>query len=309
MFGVYKITNLINNKSYIGSSNNIEYRWQQHIQNSTNENKQSYKYPLQCAFRKYGIDNFSFEILKNNFNTRYEAEEYEQQMIDYYDSYNNGYNQTRETHNALTDESIRQASIEKRSQPCAKVDFHQNIIEIYHSYQEAARLNNVENAASHIRLVCKGEESSWNGFLFRDLDENGSVILKPLKSYKGKKKIIGIDINNPTHKEYFDSISEAAQILHTERKSIQQCIAGSSRYSIVKNFIFRELDEQGEIIENNILIQDKIEEYNTTNPCINGERHNIKEWCQIYNISTTSYYKRRKKGMGVIEALTTPTRR
>ena len=30
MIGIYKITNLINNKSYIGLSNNIERRWSEH---------------------------------------------------------------------------------------------------------------------------------------------------------------------------------------------------------------------------------------------------------------------------------------
>lgn len=74
----------------------------------------------------------------------------------------------------------------------------------------------------------------------------------------------------------------------------------------MKGYIFRALDLNGNIIENNILIEDKIKEYNDTNPLINGERHNIVEWCKIYNISPTSFYKRRKKGMSVIDAITMP---
>ena len=30
MIGIYKITNLINNKSYVGQSKNIKKRWNQH---------------------------------------------------------------------------------------------------------------------------------------------------------------------------------------------------------------------------------------------------------------------------------------
>ena len=30
MIGIYKIENIINNKVYIGSSNNIERRWKEH---------------------------------------------------------------------------------------------------------------------------------------------------------------------------------------------------------------------------------------------------------------------------------------
>lgn len=91
-------------------------------------------------------------------------------MIDFYDTYENGYNNTRNTHNALTDEKIRQASIQKRSHSCALVDIDQNIIEEYSSYQEASRRQGYSNRASAIRDVCKGKESSLNGKIFRDLD-------------------------------------------------------------------------------------------------------------------------------------------
>jgi hypothetical protein len=94
-----------------------------------------------------------------------------------------------------------------------------------------------------------------------------------------------------------------------ERSSIQKCIKGDSRYSIIKNYLIREVDAEGNIIENSILIEDKIKEYNIKNPIINGERHSITEWCKIYNISTNAFYKRINKGMSPIEALTLPKRR
>ena len=60
MFGIYKITNKQNNKIYIGKSKDIEDRWiyhTSHYNDSKEWDKNLYK-----AFRKYGIDNFSFEI-------------------------------------------------------------------------------------------------------------------------------------------------------------------------------------------------------------------------------------------------------
>ena len=51
-----------------------------------------------------------------------------------------------------------------------------------------------------------------------------------------------LDIAEPENIIIFESISKAAQELDTERKSITQCIQGSSRYSTVKVNIFRELD-------------------------------------------------------------------
>ena len=60
--GVYKITNKINGKFYIGSSVDIEHRWQQHV----NALKGNYhcNIHLQSAWNKYGSENFNFEILE-----------------------------------------------------------------------------------------------------------------------------------------------------------------------------------------------------------------------------------------------------
>ena len=64
MTGIYKITNLINQHCYVGQSKNIQSRWKNHRTASHNPNDKGYEYPLYRAIRKYGIDNFSFEILE-----------------------------------------------------------------------------------------------------------------------------------------------------------------------------------------------------------------------------------------------------
>ena len=64
MIGIYKITNLINGHSYVGQSRQIQKRWENHIIASGNVNDSGYNYPLYRAFRKYGISNFSFEIIE-----------------------------------------------------------------------------------------------------------------------------------------------------------------------------------------------------------------------------------------------------
>jgi group I intron endonuclease len=56
--GIYKITNLLNNKVYIGQSKNIPNRFKGHIR------QRSRNYPLYNSFRKYGIDNFKFEVIE-----------------------------------------------------------------------------------------------------------------------------------------------------------------------------------------------------------------------------------------------------
>lgn len=92
MIGIYKITNTINGKSYIGQSTNIHRRWQAEVADSNNVNNHSYDYPLMRAFRKYGVDNFKFEIIEEC-----KAEELnrrEMYWVDYFDTFFHGYNQT-----------------------------------------------------------------------------------------------------------------------------------------------------------------------------------------------------------------------
>lgn len=312
MYSVYKITNQINNMCYIGSSVRVKKRWREEINASKNSNARTYNYPLSIAFREYGIDNFTFEVIRDDFENVWDMEEYEQAMIDYYHSLApQGYNQTRATHSNNIMAENRQKYNEKISQKCAKIDKNNNIIEVYNSYHEAARKNGFDgdNYATKIRNICKGKTSSFKDeLIFRDLNKDNKIITQPIKSYKAKKRIIGIHID--TQDEiYFDSISEAAKKLKTDRCSISKCIQGNKRYSNVKSYIFRELDYQGDIIEVENTIENILSEYNRTNPLINGERHNIKEWCKIYGISTQSFYRRLEKGLSVEEAITTPKRR
>lgn len=92
MTGIYKITNSINGKSYIGQSTDIGRRWRMEIADSNNVNSHSYDYPLMRAFRKYGVDNFKFEIIEECNNE--ELNQKEIYWIDYFDTFFHGYNQT-----------------------------------------------------------------------------------------------------------------------------------------------------------------------------------------------------------------------
>lgn len=89
---IYKITNLINGKIYIGQTNNPKRRQQEHFSLSHSiieeeENKILYK-----AMQKYGIENFTFEIIEDKTKDYNEKEIY---WIKFYNSKApNGYNIT-----------------------------------------------------------------------------------------------------------------------------------------------------------------------------------------------------------------------
>lgn len=94
MIGIYKITNIINDKCYIGQSRDIKKRWISHKNVPFNPNCREYHYPLYQAIRKYGLENFSFEVIEECLIE--ELNEKETFWINRYNSSdsNFGYNQT-----------------------------------------------------------------------------------------------------------------------------------------------------------------------------------------------------------------------
>ena len=62
MKAIYKITNKLNNKIYIGQSNNPQKRWSSHLSHARN-NEYIGKSALYDAIRAYGENNFIFEII------------------------------------------------------------------------------------------------------------------------------------------------------------------------------------------------------------------------------------------------------
>ena len=89
--GIYKITNKINHKCYIGQSVNIYRRWQKERTGAFNPNGCEYNCSRSRAFRKYGIDNFTFEIIEECQPSQ--LNEREIYWANFYNSYSpNGYN-------------------------------------------------------------------------------------------------------------------------------------------------------------------------------------------------------------------------
>lgn len=97
MIGIYKYQNKQNGKIYIGQSINLEQRVYAHKSSAFNEKAKDYNSQFHQALRKYGIDNFNYEVIATLTNGEYSKEkldELEIFFIKYYDSYHNGYNAT-----------------------------------------------------------------------------------------------------------------------------------------------------------------------------------------------------------------------
>lgn len=60
---IYCYTNKINNKKYVGQTINPKQRKSSHKSDAFNPSSKQYDAPLHRAFRKYGYENFSYEVL------------------------------------------------------------------------------------------------------------------------------------------------------------------------------------------------------------------------------------------------------
>lgn len=91
MHYIYKITNRLDGKVYIGQTVNTDNRWKAH--KSYAKNKTKCKQVIHQAIAKYGIENFEFEVLACSLD-KDSANDAEVQIIKQYNSRDkkNGYN-------------------------------------------------------------------------------------------------------------------------------------------------------------------------------------------------------------------------
>lgn len=177
--GIYKITNKINKKSYIGLSIDIEERWRAHINNSSNQNSKEYEKTLYRAFRKHGIENFLFEILEEREDFLEEREKF---WIEKYDSYKNGYNETLggeignmqkwETHNRAVLKNQDVINIRNR------YNNKERLMEVYEDYKDVIDING-------FRKVWRGE--TWKGLHDHVYTEENKNFQKNNSAMRGSK--------------------------------------------------------------------------------------------------------------------------
>lgn len=306
MFYVYKITNLINDKCYVGSTSDLKRRKREHYQAAKLKCYECYSYPLQKAIRKYGIENFIFSILQEGIETKEKSFELEREEIIKNNSLTNsgwGYNQTLETFCPLKDNSLK---IDARKK-CAEINGKNEIINIFDSLHDAARKNEYPEDFSSISAVCRGKEYSSRGKRYRFLDEKNEIIEPINKTRPLKTRICGINVFDLNDILYFDSVSQAAEELKTDRGSIHHCLRGDSKYSVVKMLIWRLIDDENNIIKNIISIEEINRKYLKKTLLYKNERKLIKDWAEIFGIRESTLRARLNRGWSVGKSLETPT--
>jgi predicted GIY-YIG superfamily endonuclease len=171
--GIYQIRNKINGKIYIGQSIDIERRWNQH------------KYGkgsiiLRNAIKKYGINNFKFEILVEiEFTNKNEVikklTKLEQKWLDSEKPYlkENGYNQNKLSKPNIPikrpdgyGELISRIKIDNNhcGKPVKQYDLVGDLIKIWKSAAEIER--ELGFKAENISGCCLGKQYSSNGYIW-----------------------------------------------------------------------------------------------------------------------------------------------
>jgi len=203
MQGIYIINNLVNNKSYIGQSINIEKRFKAHL-NSLKNNKHDNSY-LQNSWNKYGKENFEFKILEEVYN-HLDLGDKEQYWIDAYNSYNCGYNLKLGGFVGIgykfSKETKEKMSKAKKGKP---------------SHKKGIKCS--EEVKKHMR---EGKKIYWeNNIVSEETKEKLSIAgQKRHVSEKTKEKLRAGKIGKPRPREYLEKAWEAnrGRVLSEEHK-------------------------------------------------------------------------------------------
>lgn len=121
VYSIYKATNVISGKAYIGFDSNWPNRQIQHQKSSNNPSQLNHNCIFHRAIRKYGWDVFKWEVIYQSYDGNYCLNEMEPHFIKEYDSYKNGYNMTLGGNGVLgrkmnekTKEAIRKFNLGKK---------------------------------------------------------------------------------------------------------------------------------------------------------------------------------------------------
>ena len=216
MAHIYLITNVVNDKKYIGKTtkHNPFDRWKEHKNTARLNNKQAQSMPILRAIRKYGADSFIFTLIEEcpdeTVNDR------ERHYIQEYNTYNYGYNIT------LGGDGIKKPpkywSNHPYSKPVDCYDLEGRYLTTYPTTGVALRTVLGRDPTLSER---GGVKACIKGTTFQSSGHRWTWQGEPLKEVNNRINRRGpVYAINPTtnEKRYFKSQADAAEVIMGDRK-------------------------------------------------------------------------------------------
>lgn len=220
-YKVYKHTNLINDKVYIGiTKQEPKRRWQNGF--GYVDNDYFYK-----AIIKYGWNGFKHEILFDNL-TKEQAQQKEIELIRKFQSNNRkfGYNLSKGGETCEENFNKKYGKDNHKSRKIKVFDAKSNkLLKTFESQTQASielRINR-----KGITKNCLGKSKTYKGFIF---EYDDCEFTKPIKCERGKhnnhktSKVKCVDDN-----KIFNSIKEAGEYYNIRPNNIASCLCKSSK--------------------------------------------------------------------------------
>ena len=204
---IYKITNLQNNKIYIGKTTTcIQERFSKHIYEANTPNTKGYMFILHKAFRKYGINNFNIEQIEEIDNSLLNDREI--YWINFYNSMiPNGYNMTF------------------GGEGSTKINYKL----VYELWDSGKSISQIASILNHSITQLKIILSSYKNF---NNEENNRRTINTTKKQVGQ-----YDKNTNELIKIHDSIKDAAAAVNVDRSCISRCCSGKKKSS--RSFVWR----------------------------------------------------------------------
>ncbi|MGL4424783.1 MAG: GIY-YIG nuclease family protein [Cetobacterium sp.] len=247
MIIIYKITNIVNNKVYIGQTVNYTERIRHHKQVPFRENSIEKDRPLYKSMRKYGVDKFKFEIIDECF----DFEVANKKEIEYIKEHNccidngYGYNLDLGGKNGMKSEETKKkiseahqgyggGSYGKRkgeAHRARKIMCLENEV-VYDSIIECAEdlFGGDYLSSDRIKIsTCANPNSNrftHKGYSFRYVDEDGEIIEKNTKPLSLAKYNRGMGILDCKTNIEYKSITDVSRAIGISTSMIRDRIYG-----------------------------------------------------------------------------------
>lgn len=227
IWSLYRITNKINGKIYIGQAADVSKRWHDH-RRAVKLNKPTQV--IHYALIKYGLDNFEFEVIAS-CKTQNDANETETELVKQYDSFvknGKGYNVTLGGMNAPKTEVFRQMMRE----------WHASL-----SPEERAEISKQQREATLQQIAAQGHPAQGTKRTPEVLKKMSEIRLANPVEYteevrqKMSESHIGIIDSEETKQKKSESAKEAweKRIDYSRKCEAPGChINGKAKYKIIE---------------------------------------------------------------------------